>query len=255
LPSPHQVAATVHNFFYKRGYAVGCVHPSDDLSGLKAYIIPHWALFNPEWLPNLTSFVENGGTLVIGARTATKDWNNNVVAQTPPGALVPLTGARVAEYGRQNAPDKRPLRIKFPKAKVPTSYWYEILEVMPGSAVMARWEGRLHLELKPAIMMKKIGAGATLYVGTYFTEEILEQLLPALEERNDLAPLWPSVPENVHVVVRENDEKRLWFFINDTDGFVCVENIPEGEDLVKGRITGKFYLKRNEIGVVKQLHE
>jgi hypothetical protein len=34
---------------------------------------------------------------------------------------------------------------------------------------------------------------------------------------------------------------------------VCVEDIPEGEDLVKGRITGKFYLKRNEIGVVKQL--
>lgn len=253
LPSPHQVAGMIHGFFYKRGYAVGCVHPSDDLSGLKAYIIPHWALFNPEWVPNLTTFVENGGTLVIGARTATKDWNNNVVAETPPGVLRELTGTRVAEYGRQNAPDKRPLSINFPKAKVPTAHWYEQMDVLPGCAVMARWEGRLHLERKPAVMMKKIGAGATLYVGTYFTEEILEQLLPALQERNDLAPLWPSVPEGIHVVVRENDEKRLWFFINDADGFVCVENIPEGEDLTKSRITGKFYLKRNEVAVVKQV--
>jgi len=118
---------------------------------------------------------------------------------------------------------------------------------------MARWEGRLHLERKPAVMMKKIGAGAVLYVGTYFTEEILEQLLPALQERNDLTPLWPGAPEGVHVIVRENDEKRLLFLINDSDGFVTLEDIPEGEDLAKPRITGKFYLMRNEVAVVKQL--
>jgi beta-galactosidase len=253
LPSPAQVARTAHSFFYKRGFAVGCVHPADDLSDLKVYIIPHWAIFDPAWLPNLTSFVENGGTLVVGARTATKDWNNNVIAEMPPGVLRVLTGARVAEYGRQNAPDKRPLVIDFPKAKVPTLYWYEQLDALLGSAVMARWEGRYHLERKAAITIRKFGAGAVLYVGTYFTEAILEQLLPAFEERNGLAPLWPSAPEGVHVVVRENAEKRLWFFINDADSFVCVTDIPEGEDLLKVKITGKFYLKRNEIAVVKQL--
>ncbi|HQE93799.1 MAG TPA: beta-galactosidase [Anaerolineae bacterium] len=255
LPSPMQVAGLIHGFFTRRGYAVGCVHPADDLSELKVYIIPHWALFNPAWVPNLTAFVENGGTLVVGARTATKDWNNNVIAATPPGVLTPLTGTRVVEYGRQNAPDKRPLAINFSTAKAPTRHWYEQLEVLPGSTVIARWEGRLHLDRKPAVMMKKIGAGAVVYVGTYFTDEILEPLLSVLREQSRLAPLWPSTPEGIHVVVRENDEKRLWFFINASDGFVCVENIPEGEDLVKKRIVGKFYLKRNEVAVVKQRRE
>jgi len=74
-----------------------------------------------------------------------------------------------------------------------------------------------------------------------------------LVELKDLAPLWPAAPEGLHVVVRENDEKRLWFFINDTDGFVTVNDVPEGQDLINARITGKFYLKRNEIAVVKQL--
>ena len=162
-------------------------------------------------------------------------------------------GTRVVEYGRQNAPDKRPLTIVFPKAKVPTLHWYEQLEMLPGTAIMARWEGRYHLERKPAIMMRKLGAGAVLYVGTYFTEGILEQLLPAFEERNNLTPLWPAAPRGIHVIVRENDEKRLWFFINDTDGFISVTETPEGEDLLKTKLTGKFYLKRTELAVVKQL--
>ena len=144
------------------------MHPADDLSDLKVYIIPHWALFNPAWLPNLQAWVENGGTLVIGARTATKDWNNNVVAETPPGILSKLAGIKVIEYGRQNAPDKRRLPIRFPKGRVGTEDWYEVLEIYPGAGTMARWDER-HISKKPAITMKKVGQGAVIYVGTILT--------------------------------------------------------------------------------------
>ena len=161
LPSPRAMAGLVHTYYFKRGYAVGCVHPSDDLSDLKIYIIPHWALFHPDWLPNLEAYVENGGILVIGARTATKDWNNNVVAETPPGVLYRLAGVKVVEYGRQNAPEKRPLSINFPKLKVSTQHWYEVLDILPHTATIGRWEGR-HLNRKPAVTMRKVGQGLSL---------------------------------------------------------------------------------------------
>ncbi|MBA3685435.1 MAG: beta-galactosidase, partial [Planctomycetes bacterium] len=38
---------------YTAGYAVGFVHPADDLAGLKLYIVPHWAAFDPAWVPAL----------------------------------------------------------------------------------------------------------------------------------------------------------------------------------------------------------
>ncbi len=260
LPSPRQVAETVHTFFTRKHYAVGCVHPSDDLSGLKVYIIPHWALFNPEWLPNLEAFVEGGGVLVLGARTATKDWHNNVIPETPPGLLSRLAGVKVVEYGRQNAPDKRPLTVRFypGKAVAHSQYWYEQMDILPGTSTLGRWTER-HLRLKPAVTARQVGAGSVVYVGTFLTDAVMEGLLPALIERSSgLAPLLPETPEGIHVVVRENAEKRLWFLINGSSGVLKAKELPEGVDLLPGaanavaRPATYLYISANEVRVIKE---
>ncbi len=255
LPSPKQMAESIHAFFMKAGYAVGCVHPSDDLSDLKVFIIPHWAIFSPAWVPNLEAFVEGGGVLVIGARTATKDWHNNVIADTAPGVLQPLARLRVAEYGRQNAPDKRPLAMRFyPGDHRPQSlHWYEQLDMLPGTSTVARWLGR-HLRLRAAVSIREIGAGAVMYVGTYLTDDIMTGVLTKLTAvRKDLVPLWPSVPEGVHVVVRQNEEKRLWFLINDGNRMARMQNVPTGIDLLTGKpAPERLYLKSGALAVIKQ---
>ncbi len=255
LPSPKQMAETVHEFFMKAGYAVGCVHPSDDLSELKVYVIPHWALFNPQWLPNLQAFVEGGGILVLGARTATKDWSNNVIAESPPGVLLHLAGLRVAEYGRQNAPDKRPHTVRFYPGthSAQSQHWYEQLDLLPGTSTIARWEKR-HLRMKAAASLRKVGEGAVIYMGTYLTEEILTGLLQRLVEvRKDLVPSWPTAPAGLHVVVRENDEKRLWFLINDGGQVVRLTNPPEGVDLITGKEPAdRVYFRKNDVVIIKQ---
>ncbi|MBN1874344.1 MAG: beta-galactosidase [Anaerolineae bacterium] len=254
LPSPYAVAATVHEFFLNQGYAVGCVHPSDDLSDLKVYIIPHWALINPDWMPHLEAYVENGGLLIIGARTGTKDWNNNVVADPLPGMLQKLAGVRILEYGRQNAPDKRPLGIQYHRASavLPTEHWYEQLQIMPKTMTIARWEGR-HLSRQTAITIRQQGEGTVIYVGTYLSGSILAPLLPLLEELTGLAPLWPDAPAGVHVVVRENEEKRLWFAFNDTDSFSVLQPPVEGTDLITGKPSPKkLYLMRHRVAVIKE---
>ena len=261
LPSPKEMAESIHSFFLKRGYAVGCVHPADDLSDLKVYIIPHWALFNPDWVDNLTAYVEGGGILVIGARTATKDWHNNVVAETPPGVLSDLAGVRIAEYGRQNAPDKRPLKLRFyPNAQKATSeHWYEMLEPRPGTLTIARWQDR-HLKLKPAALARMVGDGIVVYVGTYLTEGLMEALLPQLVDIcPGLAPVWPQAPDGIQVVVRENDERRLWFLINVSDKVQRVSRLPAGTELLSGATLeegkpagSRGYIQANDVRVVKQ---
>ena len=255
LPSPRQVAEAIHTKLLRWGYSVGCVHPSDDLSDLKAYLIPHWALFKEEWVPNLQAFVERGGVLIIGARTATKDWNGNVISSTPPGVLSSLAGVRVKEYGKQNAPDKRPLAIKMGTESIPTENWHEQLEFLARTTGIARWNSR-HLEGEPAITLKRVGQGYVIYVGTYLTPQILELLLPFMIQ-NGLTRLWPDAPEGVHVVLRESPGKRLWFFINTLDAVTKLGSIPKGELLVHNFPGGGYYLYlgRNEVAVIKETVE
>lgn len=251
LPSPDEVAQAVHAELYMRGYAVGCVHPSDDLSGVRLYIIPHWAVFDPEWVPNLEAFVRRGGTLVIGARTATRNLDNQVVAEPLPGVLRKLAGVTVEEYGRQNDPGNRRLSLCRGGKSIPTSVWYEVLRC-EGAQPIFRWRGR-HLTGLPAVTMNKIGKGAVIYVGTYFEEQVTKALAPVLTRMSGLTLLWPAAPKSVEVMLREGRGKKVWFFINGRDSRARVSKTPAGMDLVTGRRSGgSLSLDRFAVAVIRE---
>jgi len=192
LPGPEAVARTIHGRLLDKGYAVGCVHPSDDLAGIRLYFIPHWVIIDPAWMPNLKSFVEGGGTLVIGAHTATRNLDNQVVGDTLPGVLRDLVGATVEEYGRQNDPANHPLSLRAHRALISTTLWYEALKCESAEPLYV-WRGR-HLDGQPAVTVNRVGKGRVVYVGTYFDETVTDTLLPTLAEFASLKPLWMSAP-------------------------------------------------------------
>ena len=255
LPSPRNMAESVHGHFYTTGHAVGCVHPGDSLAGLTVYFVPHFAVFDPAWIAGWTSWVEAGGVLVIGARTGSKDLNNNVVAETLPGSLRGLVGATVEEYGRQNRPEKRPLGLAFigteGTAPVPTEWWYETLRPAAGTEVAATWAGR-HLGGEPAVTLRRVGRGAVLYVGTYFTASVVAALEPVLVGLGALPK--PAVRvAGVETVVRAGAGKRLRFYINHNEVAVEVPLVRAGEDLVtSGHVEGMLSLNAGEVAVVQE---
>lgn len=251
LPSPDDVAAGLHGVFWRRGHRVGVVHPGDTLEGLKLYIVPHFALIDPAWLPRLEAWVRGGGVLVVGARSGTKDLDNNVVTELLPGLLRPLVGATVAEYGRQNAPDQRPLELELPGGRVRSGEWYEVLEPAAGTEVWARWTSR-HLAGLPAATLNRLGQGAVVYVGTYLTGPVAEALVPALAKLAQLEPALAGAPEGVEVVRRESADRVLWFLINHTEKEQVVKNAPAGRDLVADRdTTGDLRLPARGAAVIR----
>jgi beta-galactosidase len=292
LPNPDHMGALVHRALEERGYAVGCVHPSDDLVSLKLYVIPHWTVFDPAWVAGLERWVEAGGTLVIGARTACRDLDNNVIAETLPGCLAPLAGVLVQEYGRLNAGGKRPLgmtmeagvapgsmapssgsssfaarstvvpsiaassaaatNVGAPSTTVPAEHWYEILAPADGTEVLARWEGR-HQDGQVAITRRRRGEGSVVYVGTYLSESLLAALVPALAALAGLEPAHRGAPQGVEVVQRRGIDRDLWFFINHSEEPAVVTQAPRGEDLVTHRqVAGELRLEPNGVAVVVQ---
>lgn len=251
LPGPRQMAQSVWRALFRRGFAVGCVHPADDLSDLCAYFIPHWEVFDPAWLPNLQAYVEQGGLLVVGARTATCGLDNAVVAETLPGALRGLAGVMVEEYGHQNQPESRSLAVDFAGNRVLTEYWYEVLQPEGDTTVLARWQGR-YLTGQPAATMRRSGKGAVVYVGTYLTGAVMAGLWPLLQSFCGLRPLLPGIPLGVEVTLRTDGQKNLWFLINSTDQEVSMP-VPAGMDLVSQRsISKKLVLPPNGVAVIKQ---
>jgi beta-galactosidase len=253
LPSPRHAAESIHTFFQQRKHAVGIVHPEDELSGLKVFILPHLALFKPQWLPALENWVADGGTLIIGARSGCKDSNNNVIAETLPGCLRQLAGITVEEYGKQNRSDLRPLDLAFAQRRVTSSLWYESLRMVdPATEVVATWESR-HLAGSPAITVRPHGKGRTLYVGSYFSEELLEALYDWLEKHHHLPAPHPF-PGDIEVVTRLHpDGTRLTFLIH--HGSAPARVHIEGTDLLSGIHNDVLVLQPNEVAIVSTLNK
>jgi beta-galactosidase len=254
LPSPGAVASELHGRLWQAGYRVGVVHPSDTLNGLKLYIIPHWPLFNPAWLPRLEQWVKDGGVLVIGARSGTKDLDNNVTTDLLPGVLRPLVGATVVEYGRQNSPETRPLELEIGGRRIVTREWYEQLAPDPGTDVWLRWQSR-HLAGTPAATLRRVGRGAVIYVGTYLTGASGEALVPELVKLAGLQRPLPGVSDGVEVVWREAGDRSLCFVINHTEQPQVIDNPPKGRDLVGDREVGdRLTLPAWGVAVIRTAH-
>jgi beta-galactosidase len=252
LPDPKAVGEDIHGVFYEEGRAVGFVHPEDDLSGLGLYFIPHFTIIKDSWLPILTAFVEGGGTLVIGARTATKDADNNVIAEPLPGILTPLVGATVEEYGRQNAPEQRPLTIRAGKKTVVSTLWYEQLLPAKRTEVIGTWTSR-HLRGSAAITLKKQGRGNVIYVGTYFDGNLIRMLRPILKDRGAWPAALPGFRKGIEIVQRADGRKKFWFYINHTGREVTLQGTVRGKNLVSGKTaTGVLTLKSNGVAVIHE---
>jgi beta-galactosidase len=211
-------------------------------------------VFDPAWVANLTEWVERGGMLVIGARSASKDLNNHVISQTLPGVLSELAGVTVTEYGKQNAPEERPLWAYLPADQCQTRHWYEVLEpdANAGTEVLATWKGR-HLDGQPAMTLRRVGQGLVIYAGVYLTDNLLEGLLPEIERHQEITKIWPFAPEGVEVVCRRSEEKEVWFFINYSDAPARLERVPQGgTNLITGQpAEGELTLQPNDVAVIQ----
>jgi len=251
LPGPRQAAEEVHGVLHARNHAVGIVHPDDDLSGVKVYIVPHLPLWKAEWIPSIKEWVREGGTLVIGPRCGSKDLSNQVISDPLPGCLRELTGTRVAEYGRQNRPDLRPHRIKLGDHTVSTDLWYDVLEPDEGTHVAATWDSR-YLMGRPAVTVRPLGAGRVVHVGAWMTADVTGCLLDWMEQQGWLVP-GEALPQGIERVDRvKPDGTVLRFLLNHSDMPVQVALDHPATDLLQGRLFEEHVsLAPNDVVVLK----
>ncbi len=246
LPAPAVVADGVHDALVDRGWQAGFVHPTDDLSDVRLYVIPHWVVIDPAWIPPLEAWVRAGGTLVIGARSGTRDARNHVLDIPPPGPLTDLAGVTVTEAGRQNRPARTHV-LDLDGTTHTSRHWYEQLHPAPDTRVVATWTNR-HLTGTPAITARALGAGMVLYVGTYLDGPVLDAVLDHLH-CGGLRPVLPPPPTGVIRTIRRHATADLVFHINATDDTVAIEPPPQATALLDDRDVDSSELPPNGIAL------
>lgn len=235
MPSLAELSLPLHHHCYMRNIACGFAAPSDDLSRVKIAFVPHLALWDGRWTEKLAEFVRGGGTLVVGARVATRNRNNHILETTAPGELRDLCGVTIEEFGRLPAPGatsvlsgavfqveamqsgctaesaKREHFIELGGAEIQAAYGYEIVNPDPGTEVLGRWTSRF-LAGEAAITRRRLGEGQVLYLGSYLTHALAAQLFEPLFAEAGIRP--PGLPPGVELTCRSGGGRTLRFLQN-----------------------------------------
>lgn len=278
MPSPVEDAMLLHRYCYSNGIACGFIHPEDDLSRIKLLYVPHWVMWKPEWDKKVEAFVRDGGTLVVGAMTGTRDENNHIpIVQAPGPGLSRLCGVRVEEFGRVAEPGadglfalspasfglhrpadqlpassaKRRYRFTLGNQEHEAAHLYELLEVDADVEVLGRWSNRF-ASGRAAITSRKVGDGNAVYVGTYLTDSLTQGLADQLFASAGIEPLISNLPADVEVAMREGEDLWLLFVLNTDANTIEVPSIPTGIDMLTGKaVAGGLLLGPHGCAVIR----
>ena len=255
LPSPAEDARILHQHCYQQGISCGFIHPEDDLSPLKVLYVPHWLIWKDEWTARIEEFARNGGTVILGARTGSRNADNHVIRETAPGkTLSALAGVTVEEFGRLAAEDgdrlfatesspntprsafptessRRRYTLRIGNGEVTVSHMYEQLQLADGVEALGHWSSRF-LDGSPAISLKKLGKGKVIYMGTYLNAALMALLDSDVLAGSGVEPLLPDLPPDVEVTLREANDRKLLFVLNTSAEPREVAGLPEGTPLV-----------------------
>lgn len=252
LPSPNDQRKLAYGQMAERHLPAGFVDAADSFEGLELVFVPSFALVDEAFAEKLRAFVRGGGTVVATARTATRDRNNQVPRETPPGQLRDLFGITIEEFGKLTSPE---LKLSAPGHEIPAGAGYEILA--PHEAeVLAEWSAPAgsppHAAPgEAAITLRREGRGAAIYLGTYLSEENAAALFDLVLGVRPVEPL-ASAPACVEITCRRSAERSLLFVLNH-DGVAQRVTLPAGgRDLLTDEPAGpEFSLPAYGVALVE----
>jgi beta-galactosidase len=233
----------VHRAFYTQNLAVDFVHPEADLSGYALVVAPVLYLLTQKGADNLTTFANNGGTLLATYATGIVNENDRIVPGGYPGLLRDTLGIWVEEWAPLGDRFTNSLRFAGKKSlSLTCREWTESVHTTDAE-VLATFTTDL-IAGRPALTSRRTGKGRALYLATGLDGEGWTSLAATLAKTAGLTPVL-DVPSEVEVSLRESaDGTRHLFILNHRHAAVRVSlKKLRGTDVLTGRrVTGTLSL-------------
>lgn len=196
----------------KIAQSVDIVAPSAPLNDYKLVIAPALNVLPEDVAKHLIEYVQNGGHLVLGQRSAMKDEDNALWQQRQPGPLAQTLGGRVEQFYALNAP----VPVSGEWGSGTSSIWAEQLSTQDTSDEVLMRFGKSNgwLDGQPAVISHKVGKGRITYIGAYLDEASLQNAAKWMASTSSIAPAFGNVPEGVDVYIRSSPSKKIFIFVN-----------------------------------------
>ncbi len=222
------------------------------LNKYKVIFYPHPAILTEERIKTLTSYVENGGKLIFGARTGFKDINGICVMDKLPGLAAELTGADVYEY-TITAPDEDMMKVNWEGTLIDAPVFNDMLVAKGENAEVVGFYADSYYEGTPAIIKNTYGKGEVYYFGGCFALNTVEAFLSKLGVKTPYGDKIKAA-EQCEIAVRKKDDKEYFFVLNYKREDVTVEFKEKMTDMITGNeLFGEVNLKPYEVIVAKNI--
>ena len=175
-------------------------HADDaQLAGYDVLFYPHATIMTAERADMLRRYVEQGGTLVFGCRTAYKDITGQCVMDKLPGLVADLTAADIPEYSFI-APDAGKVTVDWNGTELEATVFADLVEPTGDGVREANYTSDYYAG-SGALVSHAVGKGKAYYYGSAFNAAsarvFLEKLGVAKPFGGDL-----ELPETCELAVR-----------------------------------------------------
>jgi beta-galactosidase len=197
--------------------SIDVVNPAAPLASYKLVVAPGLNLISDAEATHLLEFVQNGGHLVLGARSGLKDEYNALQTTRQPGPLAQALGAHVEQYYVLDQPV--PLSGDFGSGDA--KIWAEYLKAdAPDVRVLQRYgKSNGWLDNQPAMVTRNVGKGQVTYVGTWLADAQMTTLANWLLQTYKITQRFADIPEGVEInrrVAGGNSPREVFIIINHT---------------------------------------
>ncbi|MGB7727650.1 MAG: beta-galactosidase [Candidatus Acidiferrum sp.] len=192
--------------------SVDIVSPTASLSQYKLVVAPGLNVLSDAAAKNLIAYVQGGGHLVLGQRSAMKDDDNSLQPERQPGPLAALLGGRVEQYYAL----LQPVPVQGNWGMGESQLWAELLNAKDsGTEVLMRYgKSNGWLDGQPAAISRKVGSGRITYIGAWLDPKTMAEAAKWMTDTSGVKPVFGPVPTGVEVSTRNGEHGAVFIVIN-----------------------------------------
>ena len=171
---------------YSRSLLTDVITKADSLDGYELVILPHMIVMSDEFKEKLKDYVRKGGTVVMTARTAWKDTDNNLVfGRMLPVDLTDLAGVEVCE--QESLLNGQSRAITDGEGSYQLTVFADMLKPAGAQSIM-KYENNPFGD-HTAVSMNRYGQGRCFYLGGSLDDRAMEKVFTIItgkKSRDDL---------------------------------------------------------------------
>lgn len=222
-----------HRAFYKMQVPVDMLSEEDAFDSYKLLVAPFQYVMTLQLAEKFSSYVANGGHLVLTMRTGVKNDDNTCMTELPlPGILGKVAGVTVEEY---DCLVDTNVKVICDQNMYTGRIWSDVLTTAPETETIAEYASEFY-KGRACVTAATYGKGVCYYIGTEPDDALMDVLCNKMVSRALVQTLGKAEPD-VELTVRETNTNK-WFFALNHSGEKRTYQMSEGCRLILGKQQG-----------------